>query len=190
MLSIMRFEVEHKYRLADPDACQRRLVELGGVVGLTQMQVDAYYAHPSRIFAETDEALRIRRVGEENCVTYKGPKLDPLTKTRRELELPLAAGETGAAQFGELLEALGFRPAAIVRKERRHVALAWQGWTVDVALDTVDKVGDFIELELAVDEADVEAAKACLASLAKVLGLSQSERRSYLELLLEKIDPP
>ena len=181
----MRIEVEHKYRVADLDACQRRLVELGAEVGDLVDQVDAYYAHPLRDFAQTDEALRIRRVGEANCVTYKGPKLDPLTKTRREIELPLASGEAGAAQFGELLEALGFRPAVIVKKQRRQVSLQRQHWNVEVALDTVDEVGTFVELELAVDEAQVAGAQTCLAALAQELGLSEGERRSYLELLLE-----
>ena len=43
-----------------------------------------------------------------------------------------------------------------------------------------------MELELAADEHSVEAAKAAIASLADELVLEHSERRSYLELLLEK----
>ena len=83
------------------------------------VQSDQYFAHPARDFAQTDEALRIRTVGDTSFVTYKGPKLDATSKTRRELELPLAASDPDGSQFAELLAALGFTPVAIVRKQRR-----------------------------------------------------------------------
>src|SRR5690606_37654429 len=103
-------------------------------------QVDSYFAHPARDFAQPDEALRIRRVGEQNFVTYKGPKLDPQTKTRRELELPLLAGSVGFEQFGQLLELLGFGRVADVRKFRRPGELVWRGQPVEIAFDEVDQV--------------------------------------------------
>ena len=49
-----------------------------------QEHVDTYYNHPSRDFAETREALRIRRVDGVPMVTYKGTKLPGEVKARRE----------------------------------------------------------------------------------------------------------
>jgi len=184
----MIYEVEQKFPVADPSQLERRLAELGAVLHEPVLQVDRYYRHPARDFAHTDEALRIRRIGPQNFVTYKGPKIDAATKTRREIELPLAPGEAGFAGFASLLEALGFQPAAEVRKHRRKAHIDWEGSCVEAALDQVEQVGSFAELELAVAEAEVPRAKACLASLAARLGLEGSERRSYLELLLQKSD--
>ena len=62
--------------------------------------------------------------------------------------------------------------------------MTWEGQEVQVALDDVEQVGVFIELELLAGPADLESAKATVASLAARLGLSRGERRSYLELLL------
>jgi adenylate cyclase class 2 len=118
------FEVELKFAVIDGQVLRARLAELGASFGAIVEQVDTYYAHPARDFARTDEALRIRRAGPDNWITYKGPKLDQVTKTRRELELPLPPGDAGAACFGELLEAVGFRPVAQVRKRRQAVAIA------------------------------------------------------------------
>ncbi len=177
-------EVEQKFAAADLEGVERLMAAEGSAFAPPVAQVDRYYAHPVRDFAQTDEALRIRRVGEANFVTYKGPKLDPRTKTRREIELALQPGEDGFAQFASLLEALGFRPVAEVRKQRRIARLQWQGFPLEVALDDVQAVGRFVELETAADPADAEAAKAALASLAGRLGLEANERRSYLELLL------
>ncbi len=196
-------EVEQKFAADDLARVERQVTARGAEFTPPVGQADRYYAHPARDFAQTDEALRIRRVergkmkgthgggvtvGEAapqgNFVTYKGPKLDRQTKTRREIELSLPPGEDGFAEFASLLEALGFRAVAEVRKQRRTARLDWQGFHVEVALDDVEGVGRYVELEIAAEPADAEAAKAALASLAEHLGLRANERRSYLELLL------
>ena len=56
---------------------------------------------------------------------------------------------------------------------------------MEASLDEVEGVGTFVEFELVVEESGVEEAKACIQSLAQSFGLTQGERRSYLELLLK-----
>jgi adenylate cyclase, class 2 len=182
----MHFEVEQKFPLDDVAEVERRLTELGARPAESVGQVDLYFNHPARDFAQTDEALRLRSVGEKNFITYKGPKLDAATKTRQEIELPLPSGNAAASEHASLLEALGFKPVATVRKMRRLFHVEWQGKTIEAALDDVAEVGQFLELELSVSEPEVESAKSCIASLASRLGLTTSERRSYLELLLAR----
>jgi adenylate cyclase class 2 len=180
----MPFEVEQKFRVTDSATIARRLHELGAQEAGVFEQLDHYFNHPSRDFAQTDEALRLRQVGDSNFITYKGPKLDATTKTRREIELPVASGKDSLAHYAELLTALGFRHVAKVQKTRRLFHLAWQKREVEIALDSVSGLGDFIELELSADEGGLEPAKAAIASLAAKLGLTENERRSYLELLV------
>jgi adenylate cyclase, class 2 len=180
----MAIEVEQKFRVADVPALERRLTALGGAAGATELQVDSYFAHPQRDFAQTDEALRLRRVGQRNYVTYKGPKLDASTKTRHEIELELPSGEGAARDAAKLLELLAFARVADVCKRRVHYTLSWQGRQIDVSLDQVEGLGDFVELEIMASGADVDAARDAIRSLAGRLDLSNSERRSYLELLL------
>ena len=112
----MHYEVEQKFPVHDLAAIEAQLVALGARLGAGIEQLDRYFAHPCRDFARTDEALRIRQVGPRCFVTYKGPKIDPTTKTRREIELPLSDAPEGVAQWTALLEALGFQPVAEVRK--------------------------------------------------------------------------
>lgn len=177
----MTYEVEQKYRLSDAEAFSGRLQQLGASFQPAQRQVDIYYQHPARDFAATDEALRIRRVGDENCLTYKGRKVDGTTKTRREIELEIASGDAGAAATGALLEALGFRVVAQVCKHRRCSRV---GGEVDVAIDVVDGVGTFAELEILAVAEELDSARTKIMALAAKLGLTDVERRSYLELLL------
>ena len=182
----MQLEVELKHRVVDLAAFERRLSESGVSIGPPIVQADQYFAHPARDYAQTDEALRIRTVGSASFVTYKGPKLDATTKTRRELELPLAADDADGSQFAELLAALGFQPVATVRKTRREFRITHAGREVHGALDAVDDVGTFVELELSADDASLDAARRVITALADQLDVGPSERRSYLELLLAK----
>lgn len=181
----MRIEVEQKFRVNDLPALERQLADLGQSEPRRVVQEDAYFAHPARDFAKTDEALRLRRVGELYYITYKGPKLNTTSKTRQEIELSVSDGKETAASAVSLLEALSFRRVANVHKRRDASTLRWQNREVDVAFDQIDELGDFVELEIVTDERGLAAAHDCIASLAGRLGLTQPERRSYLELLLE-----
>jgi len=181
----MSYEVELKFPVPDFRAFSQKLSDQAVLISPAQEEIDLYLAHPSRDFAKTDEALRLRRKGDANYVTYKGPKIDATSKTRREIELPLGPGAVSLASWTALLEAVGFRPAAEVRKSRRKATIPWQGREVEASLDEVDGVGTFVEFELQAEQSGVEAARNCIQSLAQSLGLTQGERRSYLELLLE-----
>jgi len=181
----MIYEVEQKYRVSSFESTEIILRELNGSFQRPICQVDSYFSHPSRDFAATDEAFRIRQVGESNFVTYKGPKIDQETKTRHELELPLPDGEKSALSFAELFIALGFSHVTDVCKKRTPLTVNWDNQTLDVSLDEVHDLGQFVELEITADENQLGDAKRSVLSLAKKLGLVDHERRSYLELLLE-----
>ena len=181
----MQYEVEQKFPVADPSAIEQKLASLGATVSGRKIEIDHYFAHPSRDFAATDEALRVRRADRSNYLTYKGPKVDATTKTRREIEVPLPQDEEHVAGWESILEALGFTPVGEVCKYRRKAYVPWQGRQIEVSLDDVVDVGTFVELELLAEEQEVDAAKASIKSLADALELAGSERRSYLELLLE-----
>lgn len=199
------YEVEQKYPLADVPAVEAALARLGATWHRTAAQVDRYFNHPSRDFAVTDEALRLRRTDDTLAITWKGPRLDATAKTRRELELmlaqaavpaaagteaavPAAAGEPAVQaaldRWTELLEALGFRQVREVAKRRRLATIVWQGAAIEIAIDHVAGLGDFVELELQADAAGIAAAAARVESLALQLGCTNPERRSYLEMLL------
>lgn len=183
------YEVELKFQVSDAGALERELVALGARFRTAVEQVDRYFAHPCRDFAATDEALRLRRTGTDVVITWKGPRIDATTKTRREIELAVTAaaldgGPATIDRWTGLLEALGFRQVREVAKRRRSAAVAWERADVEACLDAVAGLGDFLELELQAAEDGVPLARGRLESLARRLGCGPAERRSYLELLL------
>jgi adenylate cyclase, class 2 len=182
----MGYEIEVKYRSVDHDQLQSRLAARNAAVDSTVVQEDIYLSHPSRDFALTNEALRVRRIGMENRITYKGPRRSGPTKTREEIEIPFAEGNEAFSQLSRLFANLGFQPVATIRKSRTTFHLTEQLHKIEVALDRTESLGDFAEIEtLAANESDLAAAQAAVLAVASQLGLTEVEPRSYLRMALE-----
>jgi len=177
-------EVEMKFPAANWKNLERQLAAWGAKELDIRREEDYYFNAPDRDFAQTDEALRLRRIGSSNFLTYKGPKQDPKTKTRTEIEIPLAPNHEPAEAMTQLLQHLGYRPVAVLEKQRRVLQLDRDGFVLEVCLDDVKNVGRFVELEILVPDEQLESARNVLLAAAADLGLNHSERRSYLELLL------
>ncbi|MFB6298513.1 MAG: class IV adenylate cyclase [Salinirussus sp.] len=187
------YEVEIKQR-ASHETVRPRLSEMDAEPLGAVEQVDTYYDAPHRDFAETDEALRVRRErtreqsagtdpggdGTTTRVTYKGPLVDVASKTREEFETGIDDGDT----FGSILDALGFVPAATVEKERERYAVG----EYTVTLDAVASLGEFVEVETESRADGIETAREGVQSLLAELGLESGPgiRTSYLELVIDE----
>ncbi len=182
----MSYEVEMKFRSADHDRLRRLLLDRGAEEQPAVEQEDAYLQHPSRDFAQTHEALRLRRIGPENRITYKGARRPGPTKTREEIEIAFDGGEDAFRGLARLFDNLGFRPVGTIRKRRTSFHLDRPPHAMEVALDRAEGLGDFAEIEtIARSEDDLPAAQADVLALADELGLEQVEPRSYLRMFLE-----
>lgn len=181
------YEVELKFRLPSPaDGLKKQLLAIQAVSLGERTQEDIYFRHPVRDFATTDEALRIRRDGDRNAMTYKGPLLDTQSKTRQEIEIDFDSGSHAAEQMWALLRALGFRDVRRIHKLRQLYSLTWQERRFQVGIDQVERLGLFVELESMATDQDWQVARDSALALARQLNLADSERKSYLELLLEQ----
>lgn len=169
-------EIEAKLQVDSLKRIRQNLEVLGAAVIGTQEQNDIYYNAPDRDFARTDEALRVRYTEEGALVTYKGPK-QPAggIKAREEINLAVADGE----RFEAILRRLGYRQARAVRKRREE--WLWHG--AHIALDSVEGLGDFVEIELETG-VGMENAAEWIDKIEKELGIAGPRiTASYLELL-------
>jgi adenylate cyclase class 2 len=172
-------EVEVKVR-ADHSKVRSILQRLRAVKVGVENQSDTYFAAPHRDFAKTDEALRIRSLNGQAVLTYKGPKLDAVSKTREELETPVEE-----ATITGILHALGFSEAGTVRKKRE----VFEAGEITVCLDAVEGLGEFLEVEIvAENERDLEISRYKLFEFLKQFGFGEKDsiRASYLEMVLKK----
>lgn len=174
-------EVEVKAHVNDPKLVERSIIALGASPIGIEAQVDTYYSVPYRDFAETDEAIRIRVQGNKSFLTYKGPKMDSVSKTRKEYEVEV----NDADCMGDILSSLGFAPVATIVKKRKKYRL------VDfiISLDEVRNLGDFIEVEVSLmDSKSHEDKVESIFRLFEKLGIGRDEsiRKSYLEMIRER----
>lgn len=166
-------EVEIKSKCDDLDGIKKTIVDAGGAFIFTEVEDDCYFNHPSRDFGKTDEALRIRRVNDKYYLTYKGPKLGGISKTRYEKEVQIF----DADGLKDILKKLGFVLYGRVQKKRDVYLLN----EVTICCDDVTDLGTFVELEMISNNR--EEAEKKLFALASTLGLSNFVTVSYLEML-------
>ncbi|MFK7735703.1 MAG: class IV adenylate cyclase [Pirellulaceae bacterium] len=184
------WEVEQKYSVGERRSLERALQASGFELQREEAHRDLYFRHPCRDFRQTDEAFRLRQVNEDLVVTYKGPRADAEVKTRPETELGLRANEF--TDWVGMLGQLGFEPLPEVRKSRQVFGCVVEGKRpFVVTIDQVEELGLFAEVELLVRiEADLGSAQDQVVELAHSLGLKTVERKSYLALLLQKLNHP
>ena len=170
-------EIEVKAR-ANHEWIKELLNDLGARAIGVEHHCDTYYNAPHRDFSITDEALRIRIVNGHAVLTYKGKKLDAVSKTREEFET-----DVDAAIMRDILLSLGFVESGLVKKTRA----VFEFEDITICLDSVDGLGEFIEVETMTQSvSDVELHRARVFEFMEKLGIGQEDsiRVSYLEMLI------
>jgi len=170
-------EAESKYHSPGNDKVEKILTRLGAKKISEGAMEDVYFAHPSRDFGKTDEALRLRKEQEHAELTYKGPRMRAQSTKARE-EVTLKIDNPLAAQ--RIVERLGFAESYIVKKGRTSYLLD----KLRIDVDDVDGLGEFVELEVLTESPERSAL--LLETVRKELGLDRLESKTYLELLIEK----
>ncbi|WP_069807002.1 class IV adenylate cyclase [Vulcanisaeta thermophila] len=174
------YEVEVKYRVNDLGKVRERLKELKAKFLEHTDEKDIYFNSPCRDFSKTDEALRVRVYGDGTVVvTYKGPRVGGLGKTREEVNVQVNDLDSAL----ELINRLGFREVARIVKSRE--VYNYENFTI--YLDNVEGLGYFVEVETMVNDKElINKAVEEVLSLGDKLGLDRNsiERRTYLELKL------
>lgn len=174
-------EVEVKAKINSFSEMEEKLAEIGAIKTKMEFQEDIYFNSPIVDFAKTDEALRIRTTKEDDntriFITYKGPKIDKKSKTRREIEM----GIEDSQKCSDVFEAIGFRKVRTVRKNRQYYAYE----NFEISLDDIEGLDPYMEIEIGLsDGEDYNEAQNSIFELFEKLGITDGfERTSYLELL-------
>jgi len=170
-------EVEVKVR-ADLEKIERKLFDTGARFEGEFYEEDLYFNSPFRDFSLSDEALRIRFQEKKGLFAYKGPKLDPISKSREEIEVEVS----DPSKLRRILLKLGFKEAGWVKKRRKKFELD----SFRVFLDEVEGLGGFVEIETKAEGPYEELLQKALELLEKLGLKGELIRESYLELLLKK----
>ncbi|AIJ06403.1 adenylyl cyclase CyaB [Methanocaldococcus bathoardescens] len=170
-------EVEIKVKIDDKDKVVEQLKNLGFKFIKKKFQEDIYFNGIDRDFRETDEALRIRNEDGNFFVTYKGPKIDKISKTREEIEVKIENKE----KMRQIFKKLGFKEVPPIRKIRE----IYKKGDIEASIDDVEGLGLFLELEKSISDInEKDRILEELMDILKSLNISKDNiiRKSYLEL--------
>lgn len=173
-------EQEAKFRLESVEDGLDRLSRINVREDAARhFESNTLYDFPDERVSKRDEALRVRRVGDQAWLTWKGPQHGSgRIKQRRELETFLSDGDAVEG----ILDAIGASPCFRYEKYR-------SSYRFDDALLTLDEtpIGTFMEIE-ARPERIIELAGQLDLDMAQAIHLSYP--RLYQRYRLDRVDAP
>jgi len=174
-------EVERKYKIASLIELRRKLKRLGARRLGSKTEVDTYYSPPHQTFLGRPRYLRLRETvqGRRTWTQFEYHEAYAHFAAR---EHEVVVAEPRVLRY--ILKELKFVTELTVSKRRE----TWRVKKVQVELDQVRGLGQFIELE--VMGQGQRAALGLIMPLAHKLGLTERQRSpGYFKLLLKRQRP-
>lgn len=139
-----RIEIEAKFPLLNKEMTIKKLNDIAKQTESNNIQKDIYYTPAHENFLKKtpiSEWLRIRNTNNEKTINYKN-----WSNNKENNKISCKEIEIGIDDYNgmlELLEALDFKKIIVVEKVRN----SWEYNGIIISLDTINNLGDFIELE-------------------------------------------
>lgn len=185
-------EIEMKIPLKADNSIEKVITLLSKKLGTPSeeiTQIDTYFTSPIHNFRKSDEALRLRHIltesgKEKSEITYKGPKQGENMKLREEITIEAS----NIINAKRILQNLGFQIFTKIKKKR----INWRRNSFVISFDIVENLGLFLEIETTTTSEhseEITKSKEKIIHLAKEIiptWSGKDERKSYLELLIEK----
>jgi adenylate cyclase, class 2 len=166
MSNLKNIEVELKFPLKNKEEVIAKLNSIAKQDKNNETQIDTYYNPPHKDFLQQkpiSEWLRLRESDNGVFFNYKNwhnkegnaVSCDEYFTKIRDVE-----------PFRTILKQLDFKEIVVVNKTRN----TWIYKNVEIAIDKVEELGNFIEIEAAGNFKDIEEAKKHLYSILKEIG--------------------
>ena len=165
------YEVEVKARLQDREGVQRQLKGLGCSFSEELHQIDSIFIPEGIPFPPPlgVPVLRVRKQNDQSFFTLKIPQSNRQDCIERELEI--SDGE----KMLEVIHLLGYKQVPTVEKKR----IKTMHGDIEIVLDVVENLGEFIEAEKIVHTEDNESRQKTQEELfvfLGTLGISEGDR--------------
>lgn len=182
---VQDIEIEIKFPLKNPEQLVRELDSKAKHEGKDIFQKDSYYVPAHRDFFDKTypyEWLRIRESTKGAFLNYKHFHPENVEKTDYCDELETMVENPRILR--KIFASLDFKEAVVVEKTRN----TWNFKGVEIAVDNVNGLGFYIELEAKKEFNDVREAKQYLFGILSELNASvgEEELRGYPYIVLKK----
>lgn len=177
-------EVEIRAVVNDFEEIKAKLKELGAELVEIKNQVDRVFGHKmflddNHLIVEGGLSARLRQTGDKKLLEFK-----EIVRMGGGLEI---SSELEEVEDGlRFLEKLNFEEAFTVAKQREKYSFK----DLEICLDRVEKLGDFIEIEkiISSSENEQQARQECLDLLEVLAPQAELENKRYGDLMQELKD--
>ncbi|PIN86618.1 class IV adenylate cyclase [Candidatus Woesearchaeota archaeon CG10_big_fil_rev_8_21_14_0_10_44_13] len=178
-------EIEIKFPLKNPQETVGFLENNAKLVSRDVFQKDTYFTPHHRKFIGRKypfEWLRLRETPKGSSINYKHFYPEDAKKTDYCDEFQTSIGD--ADTLRKILASLNFREVIVVEKSRS----CWLYKDVEIAIDDIKGLGQFIELEAQAHYSDPKKGKEYLYSILSQLSakVGEEDTRGYPYRILEK----
>ncbi len=173
-------EIELKFKVNNLDEVINKLESIGSKISNIICQDDSIFVEN---LANTESVegsvwLRIRKTDDKIELNYK--KQSAKKMESEEIEFGVSSYEKANA----FLEALGFKKWVEVKKQRRYTKYK----DCNICIDKVERLGNFIELELLIDKKEDIDYEQKLLDYAKELGIDTNNRiNSHYDTMISEL---
>ena len=156
------YEVEVKAHLRNREDVLNKLKDFGCIFSAELHQVDHIFTPESEVFPPPigGPVLRVRYQNDKFIFTLKINQSSRQDCIEKELEIK--DGE----KMIEIIKLIGYKPAPVV--DKRRIKTNYKG--MEIVLDTVENLGEFIEAEKIVTENNPEIRQKIQVELMEFLG--------------------
>jgi adenylate cyclase class 2 len=182
-----KIEIEYKYKLHNTKEVVKSLDEKAKLK-YESHQIDTYYDSAATGYTRDLEKgrridlwLRVREEGDQASVNFKDWSISENDGFCTELESSI--GEPGDVKG--IFERMGFEPVAVVDKTRR----AYKYKDVEISIDVVKELGDFIEIEYYGESDDTDMAQKMLKEILAEIDAKvepDQDKRGYPYHMIER----
>ncbi len=160
-------EIEIKFKLENPEAVRRNLLELGGNYEGTVHEENYIYDFPDLRLKKEKKLLRLRKENDKAYLTFKSSLSDEEFKITEEFETEVS----NFSQTDKILQALGFHVVWIYKKEKEN----WSLFGTKISIDKLPYLGWWME---------IEGEKNSIKNVVRSLGfdLAQGVTKTYREI--------
>ena len=154
------------------------------------VEEDTYYTDPEETFVRDRICLRTRKTNEEGLeLTYK-PKTDNRTEQYGKKESNVQVRFSDYKDLQYIINELGYKKYVSFKKHRKTYTKTIKGIVHNIMLDSIEGVGNYIELEMIVHtKEEQEASRVELDDFVKMMGCSELKKkdRPYRDIVKAKL---
>lgn len=174
-------EIEVKAYIKDKPTLLKKLTSLGIQLSPPVTQYDRIFlpVGSSQPTKPGESALRIREQNGMYLFTIKQTQSNDLDCIEKEVEV----SDKQATMLLESFPLIGFTEVPSVRKTRQKATYL----EYEICIDTVDDLGEFIEVEKMTEELDGERVQEELFQFLETLGISRTDRVLHGYDVLQKM---